>query len=348
MFGRLFGRRPKASAEGEGAYTVALTQRARDAALNGVSLARHEAAVEAAVGLVERSMMAVRWTPDWWDGRMSALTARRLLLRGNAFFLPTPRAGGYAPVPAREVEITGQEAQPSAWTYHLTVASPGGARQVIRRGARVWHFRTGMDVETPWLGESPLQKARSTKLLLAKVHRSMGEEMDIPSARLLGVAGQGFDQDQKAEIQQYFRNSAGQLILLDSPRHSPDMAPMHSETTPGAVKAQPAETALQLRTALLRETIESLGVPADLIMPPTAPTGPGTVQLHRKFLSGAVLPLLEVMRLELESKTGVEMEYDTSRLRLADLAALARAVHVLTASGMSVDDALRQVGWQEE
>ena len=295
-------------------------------------------------------MLAVRWEPDNLIGAdLAALAARELLLDGNAVFHARPApGGGFDPRPASGYEVSGGE----PWTYDLRIAGPDSVRSLRRRAPGVFHFRINSDARTPWEGRAPLERAADSARALCAIEAGLRDEANIPSMRLLalppasGMSGLRPGVTLNEALKD--GRARGSVMVLHSARSGESGPPTRTESEPGQMKPSPDPNLLKWRRQLTAECVEALGVPCGLIVPDGQLNGPSVVQLHRRFLSTGITPLCEVIKTELERKAGVEVKFDLSELRLADLAAMSRAVHGLGAAGVDVERALELVGWSDD
>ena len=87
-----------------------------------------------------------------------------------------------------------------------------------------------------------------------------------------------------------------------------------------------------------------IGVPWSL-MPASQAAGPAQREAQRQMLGTLVEPVGQLIALECGRVLEREVTLTHHRLAAADVAARARAVHVLTEVGIEKDRALELVGW---
>ena len=150
------------------------------------------AAVEAPVGMLTRAFGTAEVEAEPWVQRLLspaclADAARACVLRGE--WLASIEGPGDMPylAPASDWDVHGGSADPSTWTYRLTLPGPHSTRSVHRPAASVTHLTYSMNPREPYRGRGPLALARSTVELAGRIEAALQDEATSPVASVLPV-----------------------------------------------------------------------------------------------------------------------------------------------------------------
>ena len=305
-------------------YTDLIVQARLDTAVASGVKATVTAAVEACVGLWERSF-AVAET-DMLDAPALAQIGRGLLIRGEHVIL---RIDGVL-VPASHWSIHGAGPNPSTWRYRVDVPTPDGQVTVNTSGASVFHARIGVGPDAPWRGYSPLAKMPESIRLLANVEKSLADELSgpvghvipVPNVAALGTAAQDI---QGMDGRVYFGETTATGFGV-----GPSGAP-HGDWRPVRIGPSPDGATIQLREQASATVLAACGVPVELIR---HSEGGGAREAWRRFLHGTISPVGAIVAAEARRALGASGAINFDALFASDLAGRSRAYQSLTGAGM--------------
>ena len=114
-----------------------------------------------------------------------------------------------------------------------------------------------------------------------------------------------------------------------------------SDWKPHRFGANPPAALPSLRTEAGESVLSACGVPVSLV---TDADGTSQREAWRRFVMGAVEPLLAVVGMEVEAKLETRVSFDLSRLWAHDLAGRAAAFKAMVAAGMEIERAVTAAG----
>ena len=292
------------------------------AAQGGVADPVRTAAVIAGVGLIARSFAAL--VPEPADARLTrrylAALGSELALRGRSYRLiesDTLRV-------VTDVEVGSNRA--GELSYRLRRVLPG---QELMPLVTVPASRV-VDIQAP----GGLRFNDSTAAAFAATERRMARDALAPSLSLQTQKDTGNSIGAQAAV------AAGEAFAKLLAKDTPVLP------APPGFEARPTEMhalgAAELRRDLERSVLAQIGVPAELL---AASGGASVRESYRRFVRSTVEPVAALAAEELGSKLGMPgFRLDATALQGADHASLARAALALVNAGVSLDDALAQVG----
>ena len=306
-------------------------------------------AMETAANLYARAFAAAKVTGD----RTSALSppylahiARNLIRRGESLSLIEMSRGELVFRQAGSWDVRGGWDEDS-WFYRLDLFGPSGNITRLVESAQVLHFRYSYDPARPWHGISPLGWARDTGSLQANLEKRLSEEAGSSVAHVLPIpqdGGSGDDDDPLAMLKADIAGAAGRTILMETTSagwgEGASAAP-RGDWKKQRIGADPPETLRFLRSEAGMSVLSACGVPVSLA---TDADGTSQRESWRRFVMGAVEPLLEIVKEELERKLETTISFDLSGLWAHDAAGRAQMFEKLVNAGVGVDDALRKSG----
>ena len=320
------------------------------AAASGTRLDSGTAAVETAVGAWSRATSRLRPEPD--NRRLEALTpdtladiGRTLATRGESLHVIDVRGGRLRLLRASDWDVRGEEPDPASWSYRATMAAPSGSPSLYLPSAAVLHVRWGASERTPWRGRSPLSLAAETARLMAGSERSAGDEFALPVARMLRppdgelTIGPG-DYDSEtglraltasfAEATKAAAGRFGGVIAFPAPGKTERIGPEPAEATEG------------LRESAERSILRAYGLSPALFNEKAS--GTAIREAWRIARATTFEAVAGVIAAECRRKLHPEARLSSAALKVTDLAAQSRAVHVLVESGLPSTQALAIAG----
>ena len=330
------------------AVVAALTAQASG---QGVGSASAIAALEAAVALYASAFAAAKVSPAVPALKPStmALIARDLVRRGESLFAIDVDRGMVKLLPAGSWDVRGPWRE-SAWWYRLDLFGPSGNVTRFLPGAGVAHFRYAVDPARPWLGISPLGWARATGTLAANLETRLGEEASTPVGHVVTVPepdtgeGEDDDEDPLAVLAAQLKAMKGGIWLVPSTAAgwSGDKvdAPQRDWRSERLGMDPPAAVA-SLRSDAGESVLSACGVTVALV---TAADGTSQRESWRRFIMGAVEPLLSRVAEEIEVKLETRVTFDLSGLMAHDIQGRAASFKAMVGGGMDIAQAAATAG----
>ncbi|MHA3915688.1 phage portal protein [Halovulum sp. GXIMD14793] len=332
-------------------YTTQVIQ-ARADYIGGVDgVAELTATVQGCVSLWEGglSLSDVDGT-DMLTPMMLALAGRSLALRGECVFVI--REDGL--LPCSDWDLTTRFSKPTA--YRVGIPDTGGGKTQTALAGEVLHLRIGADVGMPYVGQSPLRRARLTAGLLQTVEAALSE---VYSNAPLGSSVVPFPEapdTDMAEIARGFRGFRGKVMVRESvnvtaaggPAPQTDLKP--TDVTPDLSKAMTKETLAAAKNGIERV----YGVLPAWNNPAT--TGPAIRECQRELAQWTLSPIAAMIGQEASEKLGQTVKLDVMRpLQAFDAGGRARALGAIVQTlamakeaGVDPGEALKLVDWNAE
>ena len=308
--------------------------------------------LQLAAGVVSRAFMAAEA-----DGDMGLLGSRVLgdigfdLIRyGEAAYYFDMRTGRPRLLRVNvgsELVVSGAGSDPAGWRYVLTLAGPGTTETISTGAESVIHVRINTDSLQPWRGRAPLEVASLTGRLMAGLEDAMGSEAAVAVLRFIPAAV-GMGQAIKGSLRGAMTDpSQGRVLVPETTQTGfgggRAQAPATDwKTNRVGPEFQPADPGIY--GAVLQAVALACGVPPALVN--GAAGGPALREGWRSLLVGTIQPWGELVSEEVSRVLERPVTLKHWRLAGADSAARARAVHVLTESGIDEREALALVGWE--
>lgn len=330
-------------------YTAQIMQARADYIAGTDGVAELTGTVQSCVSLWENglSLSDVDGT-DLLTPRVLALAARALALRGEAVFLI--REDGL--LPCSDWDMTTRFSKPVA--YRVGIPDVGGGTTETALAGEVLHLRIGSDVNMPYVGQSPLRRARLTAGLLHILETALSE---VYANAPLGSSVIPFPEAPNTDMEDLargFRGFRGKVLVRESvnvtaaggPAPQTDLKP--SDVTPDLSKAMTPETLAAAKAAveMVYGVLPGLGNPAT--------TGPLVREAQRHLGQWVLQPVAAMIAQEASEKFGQAVKIDVMRaLQAFDAGGRARAamgiVQALAAAkeaGVDASEALKLVDWE--
>ena len=307
-------------------------------------------ALETAANLYSKAFAAARVTGERTEKitpGVMALIARNLIRRGDSLHLIELRRGAvdYLPVGSWDVRGGWDEA---SWFYRADLFGPSGNITRLVSSGGVLHFRYAVDPARPWHGIGPLGWARETGTLAGNLERRLGEETGGASAYVLPIpsdGGDGENSDPLAMLKADIAAAKGKTILAETTaggwQKGSSEAP-RADWKPSRLGAHPPDVLRSLRSEAGMAVLSACGIPPGLAS--AGGTAQGAREDFRRFIMGAVEPLLEIVGEELERKLETTISFDLTNLWAHDLQGRASAFQKLVQGGMALEQAVSASG----
>ena len=330
-------------------YTDSFVNALLDAAGGQVVDAGTTAQVEFAAGLWQRTVSSAEVEPSHLGSLLTpevlGSIARGLVLRGQV--VSVIEDGGL--VLASGVEVTGGPT-PSSWRFKVTLDGPTRSQTMTLGYDDVLLFQWSTDPRRLWAGIGPLQRASVSAALLARLEGRMSEEASAISGHLLSVP----DTEPAAvsRLQEDLRTLKGRTAFVRTSKNWGSEEGKASAGVPGEyvqrrLGAMVPDGNIHLREAAGMDLVSSCGVPGALFR--SDADGTASRAATGRFLDFSVGPVADGMAAEFTRKLGLPVTLGFEHLKRADtILTLSRAAATLTASGVSIKDALDAVGLGED
>ncbi len=332
-------------------YTTQIMQ-ARADYIGGVDgVAELTGTVQGCVSLWEGglSLSDVEGT-DLLTPAMLALAGRALALRGEAVFVI--REDGL--LPCSDWDLTTRYSKPTA--YRVGIPDTGGGTTQTVLAGEVLHLRIGCDMGMPYIGQSPLRRARLTAGLLQTLESALSEVYtNAPIGSQIVPFPEAPEQDMDA-LARGFRGNRGRVLIRESVNVQAAGGPAPaqdwkaSDVTPDLSKAMTKET-----LSASRASIEMVfGVLPGLSNIST--TGPMVREAQRHLAQWGLMPIAKMIGQEASEKLGSAVTLDVMRpLQAYDAGGRARALGAVVQTlalakeaGVDPAQALELVDWKSE
>ena len=342
-------------------YTNAIVNAIASAAGNKAAAVGASAAVEAAAGLLARSLLvadvvAPEWakkaiTPSWL-----ALVGRELIRSGESLSLMTlDDAGQLEMVPASHWDWRGGVAE-SDWTCHATAHGPD--ENITRQAARdevVWVSWSTNSLQRH-RGQGPLALAHLAAKIAAETERSLGDEAGGPIGQLLTTPeGEevGDDKDDTtppdpyADLRADIGKARGAALLLEttSGGHGEGRgnAPAR-DWVASRLGPNPPAALVQAAADGYERMLSACGCPPSLFMG----NADGTAQreANRRYFLTTVLPVAKLLTHELSARLEAPVSFNFDSYAM-DMVSRAQTVAKLVSAGVDLSTAKAAVGLDE-
>jgi hypothetical protein len=278
-----------------------------------------------------------------------ALAARALALRGEAVFVI--RDDGL--VPCSDWDLTTRYSKPVA--DRVGIPDTGGGRTETVLAGEVLHLRVGSDMTMPYVGTSPLRRARLTAGLLQTLESALS---DVYTNAPIGSQIVPFPEAPKTDMESLargFRGNRGRVLIRESVAVTAAGGPAPAQdwksqdVTPDLSKAMTRETWAAARTGIEM----AYGVlPA---LSNVATTGPMVREAQRHLAQWALMPIAVMIGQEASEKLGQPVKLDVMRpLQAFDAGGRSRALGVIVQTlalaketGVDPNIALKLVDWEK-
>ncbi|WP_099828231.1 phage portal protein [Oceaniglobus indicus] len=331
-------------------YTTQVMQARADYITGVEGIAELTGTVQGCVSLWEGglSLADVEGT-DMLTPAMLALAARALALRGEAVFVI--REDGL--LPCSDWDLTTRFSRPVA--YRVGIPDTGGGTTQTVLAGEVMHLRIGADMGMPYVGQSPLRRARLTAGLLQTMESALSEVYaNAPLGSSVIPFPEAPDTDM-GDLAHGFRGMRGRVLVRESVNvtaaggPAPQTDLKASDVTPDLSKAMTRET-----LAAARSSIEMVyGVLPGLGN--SATTGPMVREAQRHLAQWALMPIAAMIGQEASEKFGQAVKLDVMRpLQAFDAGGRARALGAIVQTlamakeaGVDPAEALDLVDWKD-
>lgn len=306
-------------------------------------------ALECAANLYARAFASAEITGERTGGMtpgVMALIARNLIRRGDSLHVIELRRGAVDFLPAGSWDVRGGWDE-SGWFYRCDLFGPSGNITRLVPSAGVLHFRYAFEASRPWHGIGPLGWARESAALKANLEKRLSEEAGGPVAHVVPIpqdGGDGEDDDPLAMLKADIAKAKGRTILTETTSagwgEGMSGAP-RSDWKPSRLGAHPPDVLRGLRSEAGQAVLSACGVPVSLA---TDADGTSQRESWRRFVMGAVEPLLGVVKEELEKKLETTISFDLTNLWAHDLQGRAVAFQKMVQGGMPIPEAVAASG----
>ena len=342
-----------------GGYADAITAGIEAQASAFVTDISSTAALEAAAGLLSRSLMVAQIEgADWVKAAVCptwlAQVGRSLIREGASLSVIVQGGDGPELIPAafwnfENINPGAQEGErESTWQCRVTTYGPSTSYTRLLDRDRLVFLRWGTSPGTRYRGQGPLSWASTTAKLGANVERSLADETGGPLAQLLAIpqdGGDGGDDDDDPlkALKTDIRNARGGALLVETASggwaEGRTAAPQH-DWKQSRLGPMPTEHMVKLADDAFARVLAACGCSSALF---DGSDGTSKREALRQWHLGVVLPLARLLEDELsrQLETPVKLGFD---LYNVDLQGRAQALQKLVAGGMALDKAVALTG----
>ena len=292
------------------------------------------AALEIAAGVVSRAFASATITGASIPARQLANMARALVTQGQA----VAYLNGGTLIDAINPEITGGP-QRSSWQYMMEFNSPGGKLTFRKAGHdKVVHWQYSYDLNAPWIGVGPLQRAIESGQLAANIEKSLREETGGVVGYLLPIPTDANDET-IASLKGDLKNLAGKTSVVETTAGGwgeGRFAAPKSDYVPQRIGPNPPQSLSLIHSSIQGAVLAACGVPVELVQPADAG---GQREAWRRFLHGTIGPLSIILADELSRVFNRDVSLQFESLFASDIAGRARAFGSLVQGGIPIEKA---------
>ena len=338
-----FKKKPEPQLEQRAAFPTVTAEylSARTDVLLSDGSAALSATVATAAGMWSRSFAMLDPAPEAGPLTAEVLAAigLDLCLRGEAVFHITMERGDLL------LDRVAYWDQVATGRWHLHIPRVNTTETVKALSGEVLHFKINAPSEQPWRGRSPFLLMGGSPQLMAEIERAISCATEWLGKGVLPFPDTVPEEQQSAALRGL--KAGGTLAAIKS---KADFA-MNTGQLRGS-EFRRVELGPDLRQADLNPAVDSLHnrVLAAAGVPPALVTESGNAgamrEAFRQFSLTTIAPLARQLLPELV-KIGVT-RLSSRSLQSADVAGRARAVGVLTGAGVSLEKAMRLVGWDDD
>ena len=317
---------------------------ARAAGKSGAGNPRTSSALEISAGWWARGLAAAVVTPALasLDAGFFYAVGHDLARFGNSVWdLRVEPNGELTLLPASDWDVSGGPS-PSSWLYRLQLDGPSLSETVTRPRASVLHFKLSADRRRPWCGLSPLDWAIETGSLNGALEKSLASEASMPVGSIVPMPeGTKVTESFKTAL----NNLAGKVALPEtaSGGHGDLAQAPRRDWDPRRLGPAPTAAEVDLRMQTEVSICALYGISPSMVS--AVSDGTAMKETWRRTQTGVFSVLGRIVASELERAIELPFTFSFAPLRALDLAANARAVHVLAQSGIAVDKALELAGF---
>ena len=222
-------------------------------------------AVAAAAGWWARAFASAKVTPglvaDSYGPSLRGYTGRMLILRGEAVFV-LDGVGGLTLTPASRWEVKGS-ADPSTWTYKVTVNGPSQAVVLEVPASRILLMYQRSESQ-PWRGVGPLEDCQETHNLAMALETRLRQEVGGPVGQIIPVPDGGPTSGLESDL----NTLHGEIRLTPSTSNNWQTGTNGAPRTDWKtlrLGAEPPEVLARLRGDTGRDILAACGVPGGLV-----------------------------------------------------------------------------------
>ena len=346
----------KTPTEKRSSYDAQLIAALHAAALNEAADVAATSTVQAACGLLARSLSAATVTPQTAITRAVSPTylygvGESLVVRGEHVALIDVSDSAVQLLPAVTWDIADKSTAQREWLYKLTLPVPDGQTVQTVPGASVVHIRLP-SVATPWQGTSAIAASRVSSELMASIEDAMRQEVSSATrARLISVAGfQDADPDDEDDpwtaLINDIRTAKAKSVLMPAPATLiQGVGAASAPPTFGTVHLQPSvpEDLQTLRDRVSSGLYAAVGImPATLFRSGSEATA--VREAMRALHNLVLIPLGGLIETELSAALDTPVRLDFTRLQLGNLRERAQVTKALVDAGVDQAQALTLAG----
>ena len=311
------------------------------------------AAIEAAAGLLSRSLAAAEvegpsWIAETVTPAVLAQIGRDLIRSGDSMHaIRVDGDGAVNLIPCSSWHFEGSH-DPATWTVRATAYGPSTSTTWNLPARAVIFMRWGSAPGQPYIGTGPLSWAHTTARLQSEVERSLADEAAGPLAQLLtypegGDTDSDDDDDPLSKLRAGIAAARGKAVIVESTAggmgEGRANAPQR-DWVPQRLGPVPPDAMVRISDAAFTRMLAACGCSPALF---DDSDGTSKREALRQWHLLTVRPLARLLEHELGKKleSSVRLRFDNYPL---DLAGRAQSFQKLVAGGVAVNEALATAG----
>ncbi len=308
------------------------------------------AGVEAAAGALGRAFASCRVEGadrivQSLSGAVLGRLGRDLLRQGDSLHVIETGGGSVRLRPAASWSVEGG-ADPETWRFKAEIGGPTETRTVERPWAGVVYVQWASHPGRPHEGEGPMQCASETGKLAAAIEESLAHEMGGPIGSVIPVPAVDQTEGEADPLEgmtSAVKDLNGGVFLAETTQsgwQGDRSERPRGDWRPARIGGSPPAANVTLRQHALASVLGACGVPVALLEPAD---GTAAREALRRFWIGTVIPLLRIVKAEVETKLEGEFTFRFDPYVL-DMTGRAKVYADLRTAEIPEDEARRLAG----
>ena len=261
-------------------------------------------------------------------------------VEGETLWTPVVGPRGLMLARASTWTVYGTCSTPDGWEYDAIFNGPTGQTSRRLLADQAIHIRYLPDARRPWAGVPPWRRAPRLAELAAEVELALVAEARSPVKRIFPIPSGGADNDATAEKIKSKLRDRNEAVLLpettavgwgagrpDAPQRDWRSEHMTPDPMPGIV-------------ALCGDIPHQVGALYGIPFGLNSENASQQREDWRRFVASSISPIAKLVQRVLEAALEEPVSLDVGALRSWDTTGAGRTVHVLTAAGVPLADAL--------
>ena len=295
----------------------------------GNSIARESLAIEAAAGLLGRSLADAAVNDERFTPEILMDIGRNLLRHGEVIYL----IGDSELTKVSWYTLNGGHERKS-WKYNITLAAPNTTYRTSNVSyKRILHIKYATGLYRPYEGTSPFRWGPDGASLAERVEQNLNQEFNARHGKVIPLPGN----KKKEGATEVLKNLKGNTAAVETTAHGGGGGIVEAPRQDWMQKSlgpMPSSEMIELYKASQDAILKAAGVPLGFF----AKEGQSREEMRHYFLT-VVVPISRFIQAEWKHSTGMKLKMGFSILAQSDLAARARAFKGFVDSGLPIEKA---------